>query len=80
MTISNRIRPGIRFGPLPPWWVATRAAGSSIFRKPLKDVVGHELVQVGHIRLPAELELHLAQAREPQLKLGVQVERARGLD
>lgn len=49
-------------------------------RKPLKDVVGHELVQVGHIRLPAELELHLAQAREPQLKLGVQVERARGLD
>ena len=34
----------------------------------------HELVQVGHIRLSAELELHLAQAREPQLKLGVQVE------
>ena len=27
MTISNRIRPGIRFEPLPPWWVATRAAG-----------------------------------------------------
>ena len=55
-------------------------SGAAIFRKPSEDVVGYELVQVGHIRLPAELELHLAQAREPQLKLGVQVERACGLD
>lgn len=42
--------------------------------------MGHQLVEVGHIRLAAELELHLAQAREPQFELGVQVERASGLD
>lgn len=48
--------------------------------KASKDGVGDELVQVCHTRLSAEFELHLAQAREPQLKLGVQVERACGLD
>lgn len=39
-----------------------------------EHVMGDELVEVSHVRRALELERHLPQPREPQLKLCVQVE------
>jgi hypothetical protein len=41
-----------------------------------EDVVADQLVEIRHVRVALELEPHLAEAGEPELELGIQVEGA----